>query len=171
MTTFRIRREPLDALSQDIAVGLHTVTEINQSIRYADTKAAGLATVQALAVTVLAAKRDSAGGIPLVIVGSLCLCGVLVSVLLLAAGQVPRLTSSGRGAGSRIAFPALAALPLDEVLQQSPPAQLHEQVWLQAAELATIAVSKFRWLRRALVSTVLTLTAVLLWLISTTWIS
>jgi hypothetical protein len=170
MTTPRTRRKPADSLSQDLAVGLHTVTEINQSIRYADTKAAGLATVQALAVTVIAAKRDGAGSVLTVVVGILCLGGVLISFLLLAAGQVPRMSEGRRCGGSRIAFPVLAELPLDELLRRPSSAQQHEQVWRQAAELASIAVSKFRLLRRAMISTVMTLVAVLLWLGLTAWI-
>jgi hypothetical protein len=170
MTNPRNRCASADSLSQDLAVGLHTVTEINQSIRYADTKAAGLATVQALTVTVIAARRDGAGSVLTLVVGVLCLCGVLVSALLLAAGQVPRIPGGRRSGSSRIAFPVLAELPLDEVLRRPSPARRHEQVWRQAAELAAIAVVKFRWLRRAMISTVLTLIAVLAWLGFTPWL-
>ncbi len=170
MTNPRTPRVSADSLSQDLAVGLHTVTEINQSIRYADTKAAGFATVQALVVTVIAARRDGAGSGVALVVGVLCLCGVLTSALLLAAGQVPRMTGGRRSGGSRIAFPALAELPLDEVLRRPSPTQRHEQVWRQAAELAAIAVAKFRWLRRAMISTVATLIGVVAWLGITTWV-
>jgi hypothetical protein len=43
-------------------------------------------------------------------------------------------------------------------------------VWRQAAELAAIAVAKFRWLRRAMISTVATLIGVVAWLGITTWV-
>jgi hypothetical protein len=58
MTQFRGSGTPAhraDAVRHNLAVGLHAVTEINQTIRYADTKSAALAGIQALAVTVLVA--------------------------------------------------------------------------------------------------------------------
>ena len=175
MTTAQTRRPhpaPADIdLRQDLAVGLHAVTEFNQSIRYADTKAAGLAAVQALAVTVLAAKRDAVPDEPVALVLFLiCLGAVLTSAFLLAAGQSPRMSGKRRSGGSRIAFPALAELPLDEILRTPSLTRQHEQVWRQAAELAAIAVTKYRWLHRAMAGTLLTLTAVLLWLGVATWL-
>jgi hypothetical protein len=45
-----------------------------------------------------------------------------------------------------------------------------EDVWRQAADLAAIAIIKYRWLHRAMVSTIGTLAAVLVWLGVTTWL-
>ncbi|MEU8235353.1 Pycsar system effector family protein [Actinoplanes sp. NPDC048967] len=159
----------MTALQQDLSIGLHTVTEINQSIRYADTKAGALAAVQALAVTVLANRR-AAGTADLVpmVVFTVGLGLVLASAGLLVAGQVPRL-SRPTAAGSRIAFPALATMSALDVLTTPSPAGQHEQVWRQASDLASIAMAKYRWLHRATVATFLTLATVLLWLGVTAW--
>jgi pycsar effector protein len=157
-----------EALRQDLSVGLHTVTEFNQSIRYADTKAGALAAVQALAVTVLAARRDSASADRLaIILFGVCLLGVLTSAALLAVGQTPRLIAGARP--SRISFPSLAGMTPDDVTAPPSLAAQHEQIWRQAASLAAIAMTKYRWLHRAMVSTLLTLAVVLLWLALTTW--
>ncbi len=160
------------AVQQDMAVGLHTVTEINQSIRYADTKAGALAAVQALAVTVLAAKRDAATGhLAVTVLFLICLAAVLTSAVLLAAGQSPRLFSARPPTASRVAFPSLVSLPAPEVVRTPPLVRQHEQIWRQAAELAAIAMAKYRWLHRALFSTLGTLTAVLVWLALATWLT
>jgi hypothetical protein len=160
---------PVETLRQDLLIGLHTVTEINQSIRYADTKAGALAAVQALAVTVLANRR-AAGASELVptVVFTVGLTLVLASAALLVAGQVPRL-SRPAARGSRIAFPTLATMPAPDVLTTPSLPRQHEQVWRQASDLASIAVTKYRWLHRATVGTFLTLATVLLWLGLTTW--
>jgi hypothetical protein len=153
-------------------VGLHAVTEFNQSIRYADTKSAALATVQALAVTVLAARREAGtGNLPLTWLFTGCLSGVLISVVLLAAGQAPRL-SSGRPAEApnRVAFPSLATMPRAAILPAPALKRQQEDVWRQAADLATIAMTKYRWLHRATWSTLGTLAAVLLWLGLPSWL-
>jgi hypothetical protein len=156
---------------QDLAIGLHTVTEFNQSIRYADTKAGGLAAVQALALTVLAARRDSASGATALLFVA-CLLGILVSAALLAVGQAPRLGRAGlTTAPTRNAFPSLSVMPQADVLAPPPLAAQHEQVWRQAAELAGIAMAKYRWLHRAMVSTLCSLAAVLLWLGCTTLVT
>ena len=176
MTNAYARRQPAAGddgfLREDLTLGLHAVTEFNQTIRYADTKAGALAAVQALAVTVLAAKRDSGTSTllsTLILTG--CLVSVLVSAMLLARGQVPRLYGARPGGRpSRIAFPSLASMTTAEVLQAPPLALQHEQVWRQASELATIAMAKYRWLHRATASTLVTLTVVLLWLGVTTWL-
>ena len=57
----------------------------------------------------------------------------------------------------------------DELLQVPPLERRHEDAWRQAASLARIAVTKFRWLNRASASTALTLAAVLAWLACITW--
>jgi hypothetical protein len=172
-----VSRSPLAvdavALQQDVSIGLYAVTEFNQSIRYADTKAGALAALQALATTVLAAKRDAELnnlGATLLFLG--CLVAVVISATLLAAGQSPRLFSGRRPeSASRIAFPSLAAMQETEVLRAPPLKSQHEQVWRQASELAVIAMTKYRWLRRAMISTLGTLAAVLLWLAVTTWLT
>ena len=155
-----------EALRQDLSIGLHTVTEINQSIRYADTKAGALAAVQALTVTVLAARRDVVpGDLTLTLLFLACLLGVLVSATLLAAGQAPRLFSGVRPLSkSRLAFPSLSTMPAEDALTPPPLGLQHEQVWRQASELAIIAMAKYRWLHRAMLSTLCTLAAVLFWL-------
>jgi hypothetical protein len=129
------------ALRHDLALGLHAVTEFNKSIRYADTKAGALAAVQALAVTVLTAKRDNGNGTGNLLTRLLlgCLVSVLVSATLLAWGQAPRLFSPRPGAGaSRIAFPSLASMPTAEVLQAPPLVLQHEQVWRQALSVRLV---------------------------------
>jgi hypothetical protein len=146
---------------QDLSIGLHTVTEFNHSIRYADTKAGALAALQALALTVLTARRDAATGAPALLFLA-CLAGILISAALLAAGQAPRMGRTT--ASSRNAFPSLSAMPSVEVLTPPTLTVQHEQVWRQASELAAIAMVKYRWLHRAMVSTLCTLAAVLLWL-------
>src|SRR6185312_14106195 len=101
-------------IRQDLVVGLHTVTEINHAIRYADTKAGALAAVQALIVTILVTKPDHA--LPPLAVAA-CLGAVLMSAVLLALGQFPRLSGHPRAtATSRIGFPTLAAMALDDVV-------------------------------------------------------
>lgn len=144
--------------TQDLTIGLHTVTEFNHSIRYADTKAGALAAVQALALTVLTARRDTAPTLLFLA----CLAGLLISATLLAAGQTPRLGRTT--APTRNAFPSLSVMPTADVLAPPSLKAQHEQVWRQAAELAAIAMAKYRWLHRAMVSTLCTLAAVLLWL-------
>ena len=160
------KAQDIDVIRQDLSVGLHTVTEFNQSIRYADTKAGAMAAVQALALTVLAARRDAgATDLPSALLFLAGLVGILVSAVLLAAGQMPRrVKNGGPVARSRIAFPSLSAMPIADILPPPPLSVQHEQVWRQASELSTIAMAKYRWLHRALVSTLCTLTAVLLWL-------
>lgn len=159
-------------IQQDMTVGLHTVSEINQSIRYADTKAGALAAVQALSVTVLAAKRDAVPGhLVVTVLFLVCVAAVLVSAGLLAAGQSPRLFSGRPPAASRIAFPSLVSMPAADVVRAPSLVQQHEQIWRQATELAAIAMAKYRWLHRALFSTLGTLAAVLLWLVVTTWLT
>ncbi|RSM48019.1 hypothetical protein DMB66_47155 [Actinoplanes sp. ATCC 53533] len=158
-----------EALRQDLSIGLHTVTEINQSIRYADTKAGALAAVQALAVTVLA-NRSAAGTADLApaLLFALGLVLVMASAALLVAGQFPRL-SNKTAPGSRNAFPALAMMPPLSVQTAPSLARQHQQVWQQAADLANIAMTKYRWLHRATVGTFLALATVLLGLGMTAW--
>jgi hypothetical protein len=175
MTQFRGSGTPAhraDAVRHNLAVGLHAVTEINQTIRYADTKSAALAGIQALAVTVLVARRDTGTGGPLpVLLFAACLVSVMVSAGLLAAGQAPRLTSARPPEGpNRIAFPSLATMRRAELLTTPTLKAQQEDVWRQAADLAAIAVAKYRWLHRAMVSTLATFAAVLMWLGVTTWL-
>lgn len=153
-------------------MGLHAVTEINQSIRYADTKAAALAAVQALAVTVLAARRDTGSGDLLTaVLYTACLLGVLISAVLLAAGQTPRLRSATPAERpNRIAFPSLVTMRRVDVITTPTLKAQQQDVWRQAADLASIAMSKYRWLYRAMISTLGTLAAVVLWLGVTTWL-
>jgi hypothetical protein len=161
-----------DAVRHNLAVGLHAVTEINHTIRYADTKSAALAGIQALTVTVLVARRDSGtdGPVPIVLFAACLLC-VLVSAGLLAAGQAPRLTSGRPSEGpNRIAFPSLATMRRADLLTTPTLKAQQDDVWRQAADLATIAVTKYRWLHRAMVSTLATFATVLLWLGVTTWL-
>jgi hypothetical protein len=152
-------------------IGLHAVTEFNQSIRYADTKAAVLVTVQALTVTALVARRETVVGSPLAtVLFTLSLLGILLSAGLLAAGQVPRLSSGKVSEGpNRLAFPSLAEMDRADVLAAVPLTTLQEDVWRQAADLADIAMTKYRWLRRAMISTLATLAAVLLGVGVTMW--
>jgi hypothetical protein len=171
------RRSPVsdrvnDTLGRDLTLGLHAVTEFNQSIRYADTKAGALAAVQALVVTVLAARRDGTGSLLSSALLTGCLAAVLISAVLLARGQTPRLRGprSDRPA-NRLAFPSLSAMPPADVLQPPSLAVQHEHVWLQASELAAIAMTKYRWLHRAMVSTLVTLGAVLVWFGVNIWIT
>lgn len=157
-------------LRNDLALALHTITETNQSIRFADTKAGALAGIQALMVTILAAHQDTGHGAAIQLLQAACLLGVLVSALLLAAGQAPRLFEH-RGRPNRVSFPALVRMRADQLLQVPPLERRHEDAWRQAASLARIAVTKFRWLTRAAASTVLTLAGVLAWLACVTWSS
>jgi hypothetical protein len=161
-----------ETASQNIAVGLHTIGEFNQSIRYADSKAAALAAAQGLAATVLATHRDGGpGGLLPTLLFTAGLAGVLISAALLAAGQVPRLSSGATdSAPNRLAFPSLARMQLIDILKASSPANQREDAWRQAADLAKIAMTKYRWLHRALVSTIGTLATVLLWLGVVTWL-
>jgi hypothetical protein len=165
------KQRDIEAARQDLAVGLHAITEINHTIRYADTKAAALAAVLALGVTVLAARRGDVTSLPSVVLFGLCLSATLTSATLLAIGQAPRLRSGRPAEGpNRVAFPALAAMGRAELLTLPEPAAQREDVWRQARELAAIAVVKFRWLHRAMISTISTLTVVLIWLAVTTWL-
>jgi hypothetical protein len=152
-------------LQHDLSLALHTITETNQSIRFADTKAGALAGAQAVMVTVLATHDDEAA---FRMLRAVCFLAVLISALLLAAGQAPRIFEL-RGRPSRVSFPALARLHADELLELPSLERRHEEAWRQAASLARIAVTKFRWLTRAAASTVLTLAAVLAWLTCVTW--
>lgn len=165
------KQRDIEASRQDLTVGLHAVTEINHAIRYADTKAAALAAVLALGVTVLAARRGDAAGLVSNALFGFSLGATLMSAALLAIGQAPRLRS-GRPAEkpNRIAFPALAAMSRAEVLTLPLLAAQREDVWRQAGDLAAIAVVKFRWLHRAMISTVSTLAVVLIWLAVATWL-
>jgi hypothetical protein len=149
---------PSEDLQHDLSLALHTITETNQSIRFADTKAGALAGIQALMVTVLAAHNGA-----FVLLHAACFGGVLISALLLAAGQAPRVFEH-HNRPSRISFSALARLDADELRELPSPVRRHEEAWCQAASLACIAVTKFRWLTRAAASTILTLVAVLAWL-------
>lgn len=160
-----------EALRQDLSIGLHTITEINQSIRYADTKAGALAAVQALAVSVVAGRR-TAGTVDLAPTAlfTLGLVLVMTSAALLVAGQLPRLPNK-TVPGSRNAFPALATMPPLSVLTAPSLAGQHEQVWQQAADLSVIAMTKYRWLHRATVGTFLALTTVLLGLGMAAWLT
>jgi hypothetical protein len=159
-----------DELRHDVSLALHTIAETNQSIRFADTKAAGLAGIQALMVTVLAARHNNGQGLAVQLLHAACLLGVLVSALLLAAGQVPRLFEY-RGQPNRNSFPALVRMGVDQILQVPTLERRHADAWHQAVALARIAVTKFRWLARAAASTVCTLVAVLTWLAAVTWSS
>jgi hypothetical protein len=153
-------------LQQDLQLGLHAVSEFNLSIRFADTKAGAVAALQALVLTVLAAKRDTAIDHPMILVlYGTGLLGFLCSVALLCAGQAPRLLRRRSVAlPNRLAFPSLVRLPSADVLRVPDLAVQHEHVWWQATELATIAVTKYRWLYRAIVSTLVTLTVTVIWL-------
>src|SRR3954465_2234128 len=93
-------------LGLDLTLALHTITETNQSIRFADTKAGALAGIQALMVTVLAARHDTGTDPAVQLLHAACMLGVLISALLLAAGQVPRVFEQ-QGRPNRISFPAL----------------------------------------------------------------
>ncbi|NMO56159.1 hypothetical protein HH310_33900 [Actinoplanes sp. TBRC 11911] len=149
-------------LQHDTSLALHTITETNQSIRFADTKAGALAGIQALMITILARRHESGDGTLLRLLYLACLLGILVSALLLAVGQVPRLLED-QGRMNRVSFTALSRMHPDQLLQVPPMDHRHEDAWRQAASLARIALAKFRWLTRAAASTVLTLAAVLAW--------
>lgn len=159
-----------DELRHDLSLALHTITETNQSIRFADTKLGALAGVQALMVTVLAARSGAGGGAAVQLLHAACLLGVTISALLLAASQLPRLLRQG-DQPNRASFPDLVLMHTDQLLRVPTLERRHEDSWRQAASLARIAVTKFRWLTRAAVSTVLTLTTVLTWLACVTWSS
>src|SRR5687768_11529301 len=106
------------AIRQDLSVGLHTVAEINQTIRFADTKAGALAAVQALTVSVLIGKRDMTDGHWLTVLAvQVWIAAILLSACLLAAGQAARLVEDGTLPGIRAAFPSLSALPAHRALK------------------------------------------------------
>ncbi|GAA2636782.1 Pycsar system effector family protein [Paractinoplanes durhamensis] len=155
-------------LQQDLTVALHTITETNQSIRFADTKAGALAGIQALMITVLAARHDPGRGTAIQILHAACLLGILISAVLLASSQAPRVFEH-KSRPNRVSFPALIRMHDDQLFQVPPLKCRHEDAWRQAASLAKIAVTKYRWLTRAATSTVLTLMAVLTWLAFVTW--
>jgi hypothetical protein len=161
-----------EAARQSLTIGLHAVTEFNQTIRYADTKSAALAAVQALAVTVLAARGDAGtGGLLPTVLFTACLLGVLLSAAFVAAGQMPRLSGGAAAEGpNRLAFPSLATMERDRIITTPPLKTQREDVWRQAAGLAVIAMTKYRWLHWATVSTLATLATVLLWLGMTMWL-
>lgn len=156
---------------QNLEVGLHTITEFNQSIRYADAKAGTLAAVQALTLTLLTGRPGTEAGVS-GLLASIAVLGVLVSAALLLAGQIPRLTARDPGAGpNRLAFPSHATMSQADVQATPPIAVQQENVWRQATELASIAVVKYRWLRRTMISTFVTLAVVLVRLGLAAWIS
>jgi hypothetical protein len=157
-------------LRHDLSLALHSITEINQLIRFADAKAGALTGIQALMVTVLAARHDANHGTVLQLLRAACLLGVLGSAVLLAAGQAPRLVEN-KDHSNRVSFPALGRMRADQLLEVPSLERRHEDAWRQTASLARIAVTKFRWFTRAAASTVLTLTAVLTWLACVTWSS
>lgn len=157
-------------LQHDLSLALHMITETNQSIRFADTKAGALAGIQALMVTVLATRHVAGQGLAVQLLHAASLLGVLVSALLLAVGQAPRL-SERKTYANRVSFPALTRMQAKELRQVPPLNRRHEDAWRQAASLALIAVTKFRWLTRAAASTAVTLTSVLAWLAWVTWSS
>lgn len=155
-------------LRHDLSLALHTITETKSGDQIADTKAGALAGVQALMVTVLTARHGTGHGSAVQLLHAACLLGVLVSALLLAVGQTPRLFEH-RNRPNRTSFPALVRMRADQLLQVPPLERRHEDAWHQAAALARIAVVKFRWLARAATSTVVTFAAVLTWLACVTW--
>ncbi|MBB2943624.1 hypothetical protein FB565_003353 [Actinoplanes lutulentus] len=57
----------------------------------------------------------------------------------------------------------------DEVLCTRSSDRQIADVWQQAARLSEIAVEKYRWLRRAMFSSLVTMTSTLLWLALSAW--
>jgi hypothetical protein len=157
-------------INDDVAVGLHTVSEFNQTIRYADTKAAALAAAQALTVTVLTSRRDLAGhSAGSAVLFALVVAGAVVSTAMLTAGQAPRLVTASGDRPNRLAFPTAAEMGRAELLATPTARGQSEDVWRQAGTLAAIAMTKYRWLHRATAATAVTVGLMLVWLCLTSW--
>jgi hypothetical protein len=147
--------------ADELAVAIHAIDDFARSIQNADAKASALGAVLGLVIgslvqntTLLRACQSHTGlGIAFV----LFLVSLVVAGVFLGMTQVPRLTTAD--GTSRIAFPAVART--DEFPTGTRGMSLHDEVWLQARILATIALAKFRYLRIALIATGLCLVAFL----------
>lgn len=165
-------REPNPADEDELAIALHTVAEFGQWIRSADSKAALLAGVQGLLITglldrssLLASALEPRGlaGWAASVALIAFLVGLASSLAFLAGTQLPRLASPPLHAG-RLGFPSAAYLTADALVTALEAAPQRRQVWRQTGILARIAMVKFRALRWALVTTLVTLLAFLLWI-------
>jgi hypothetical protein len=179
------------SLSDELAVALHTIDDFGRSIQSADAKAGALAAVLGLLIgslvndasgsprTLLVAEH--ATGVPGMLFG-----GFLVS--LLAAGvslgltQVPRLATGRRTC--RLSFPSVAGSGVGSVAGSGgrptggagtvggpDGGDVTDDAWHQAGVLAAIAMTKFRYLRIALVTTGTCVITFVSWLVTVTMLT
>lgn len=156
---------PSDAV--ELSTALHCVTEFGQGLRNADTKAAALASVHGLLLTLLlsgfpGSKDLSEVSWPLLGILLSCVTMSLVAGGCLLGTQLPRLYPPAGPVPSPLAIPT-AAVVNGESHRPADAAVLTAQAWQQAFALAGIAVVKFRWLRRATAATGLTMITFLFW--------
>lgn len=154
----------------DLVVALHSIDDFGRSIQGADTKAGAFAAVLGLmlgslvndiadgrAVLLASANLHGAAGITF-LVFMICMVG---SGVALGLTQVPRLrTAVGR---SRLAFPSFAKG--GDWAPAVTRGRLNDEAWRQAEVLAGIAMTKFKYLRVALITTGVSVLGFLAWLV------
>lgn len=160
------RTTPAGDDGAELTAALHTIGEFGEWIRSADSKAALLAAVQGVLITGpigrLSALRSSSGitiGWLECVTVATFLTALAISATALFVSHLPRLPVSHR---TRFAFPVVARLPAEALHGHWSSDELLEQAWLQAAALARIAVTKYRWLRAAGALTSVTVALLLL---------
>ncbi len=152
----------------ELTVALHTIDDFGRSVQSADTKAGALAAVLGLMAGSLTG--DIANGSTALVGGAsvrgaafvVFLASLLISGASLGLTQLPRLTVGDRDC--RLSFPSVAARGRRRA--GGTPADLRDEAWHQAALLAAIAMTKFRYLRIALFATGTCVLAFLCWLVA-----
>lgn len=154
----------------DLVVALHAIDDFGRSIQGADTKAGALAAVLGLMIGSLV--NDIADGRAALLTGAhlrgasgvtflIFMICMLASGVALGLTQVPRLRTT---AGTcRLAFPSYARIGLGARTESC--GRLNEEAWRQAEVLAGIAMTKFRYLRIALIATGASVVGFLCWLV------
>lgn len=153
-------------------VALHSVAEFGQWVKNSDSKAVLLVAIQGLLITSVAQR---AGAAPMNAAGAVWLgAGLLalsVSLACTALALLPRMPVSVASAVNPISFPVAGRLSPVEIERPATAAVRRRQAWEQALTLARIAVLKYRWVRRATVSTFLAVACLLIWLGATAYSS